>query len=115
VISYLEQLERDLVEAIDRRQAVRARRWRRLPRRRPGRAPVVAAVVALLAVAVVVVVVRPRAGEERPVGPPPGETVQPQAPAPIPPGTPLRLVGNLTRQDRTTWRGQARGPGGSAR
>lgn len=112
MIRYLEQLERDLADAIDRRQAEPARRRRRLPRRRPGWAPVAAAIIALLAIAVAIVGLRPRTDHERAVGPRPGATVRPQKHAPIPPGTPLRLVGNVTRVDSSTWRGQARGPGG---
>jgi hypothetical protein len=115
MIGYLEQLERDLVEAIDQRAAARAER-RRLPRRplrRPDWALVAAVAVAVLVLAIVIAVVRPGSGGhhagQRP--PPPTKKVH-HRPAPIPPGTPLRLVGLLTRVDRTTWRGQARGPGG---
>jgi hypothetical protein len=108
VIRYLDQLEGDLTEAIDRRNAGRAGRSRRRPRRRRDLSLVAAAAVALLAIAVVVVVLWPRAGDERAVTRPP---VRKERPAPIPPHTPLRLVGNVTRIDPTTWRGQARGPG----
>ena len=111
MIRYLEQLERDLVEAIDRSEAARSPRRREIPRLRPSWAGAAMAIAALLAVAIVVV--RPRADDERAVGPPPGATVAPQPRAPIPPGTALRLVGDVTRLDRATWRGAARGPGGA--
>ena len=114
MIGYLEQLERDLVEAIDRSEAMpaRSRRLRRL-RPRPDYRPAVAGLAAaLLAIALVVAVIRldaglPHAGP----APPPAQRSHPK-PAPIPPGTPLRLVGNVTRVGDSTWRGQARGPGG---
>jgi hypothetical protein len=110
VIRYLEQLERDLVEAVDRRNAgARSSRWRGRPRRRPDWSLVVTAAVVLVAIAVVFGISRVRQGEEHAVAPPP---VRKEHPAPIPPHTPLRLVGNVTRVDPTTWRGQARGPGG---
>jgi hypothetical protein len=107
MIGYLEQLERDLVEAVDRRETARARRWPR----RPTWMPLVTAVVAVLVIAVVVAVARPGSTEEHAVGPPPVGKKE-QQPSLIPPGTPLRLVGEVTRIDPTTWRGQARGPGG---
>jgi hypothetical protein len=110
MIGYLEQLEADLVEAVDRRNAARARPWWRRPRRRRDLSMLVAVAVALLAIAVVVAVVRSGARHERAVAPPPPGK---QRPVPIPPGTQLRLVGNVVRIDATTWRGQARGPGGA--
>ena len=115
MIGYLEQLERDLVEAIDRSEAMpaRGRRLRRLRPRPDWRRAVAGVAAALLVIALVVAVIRldvglPRAGP----APPPAQRSHPK-PAPIPPGTPLRLVGDITRVDESTWRGQARGPGGA--
>jgi hypothetical protein len=109
MIGYLDRLEADLVEAVDRRNAVRARPWWRRPRRRRDVSLAVAAAAALLAIAAVVLIVRAGAGHERAVAPPPHVR---HRPPPIPPRTPLRLVGNVARIGDTTWRGQARGPGG---
>jgi hypothetical protein len=102
MIDYLEQLERDLVEAVDRRDTApatrrpwRARRWR-------GRdwAPAVTTAVALLVIALALALV------EQTASPPDVEQGQPR------PVIPLRLTQDLTRIDPGTLRARARGPGG---
>jgi hypothetical protein len=96
VIDYLEQLERDLVDAVDRRQPAHAR-GRRLRRPRPGWRPVATAAAALVAIALVVALVDIG---ERTVAPPPGPIV-------------MQLDGTLTRIDPTTWQTSARGADGT--
>jgi hypothetical protein len=102
MIDYLEQLERDLVEAIDRRDAAPATRRHRRPRRWRGRdwAPAVTTTVALLAIALALALV------EQTVAPPDVEQGQPR------PVVPIRLTQDLTRIDPGTLRARARGPGG---
>jgi hypothetical protein len=99
VIDYLEQLERDLVDAVDRRQPAHAR-GRRLRRPRPGWRPVATAAAALVAIALVVALVDIGPDEERTVAPPPGPIV-------------MQLDGTLTRIDPTTWQTSARGADGT--
>jgi hypothetical protein len=108
MIDFLDLLERDLVEAIDRREGAPARR-RRPPR---VRIDLVAAVVALAAAIALVLVLGTRVDNER------GPAQHPATPAvtnvtPIPKGTGVRAVGALRRTGATTWSGPARGPGGS--
>jgi hypothetical protein len=115
VITYLDQLERDLVAAIDRREVGRSagRAWRR-------RAPAVrldlAAVAAIAVIALglaTVALLRPATNDQRAVQVPAPAPTTPSPPTVIGPRTPLRLVGALTQTSATTWSGDARGPGGS--
>jgi len=108
VIAYLEQLERDLVEAIERRQAAGSVPRRRIRRRRPRLSVVLAAALVLLAFGVAIVANLHRA--PTPVAPPP--FVHPR-PSPIPRGTELRVRGTLIRRAATSWSGVATGPGGA--
>jgi hypothetical protein len=119
VIAYLEQLEQDLVEAIDRREVTGEREaGRRLTGAAHSAARSLAPrpawlVVAALAIGIVVGVALVQSGmrDERAVQP------APSPPANVPPGNitvspTLRIFGNL-RLDGSTWRGQAQGPGGT--
>lgn len=102
MIDYLEQLERDLIDAVDRRAAHRRpdrrRRWR-LPGWTPGLA--MAAALVVIVVVVVVALAARRTDTERAV-------------APVAPSSPvtLTLAGDLMRLDATTWSVRGRGPGG---
>ena len=100
MIDYLEQLQRDLVEAIDRARPRPRRRRRPRPRRGRDWTPVATATAALLVIAVTVALVA------RTASPPEVEQAQPR------PAIPLRLTEDLTRIDATTQRARARGPGG---
>lgn len=122
MIAYLEQLEQDLVEAIDRREVLgrretgrlagAARRATRLLYPRPAWL-----VVAVLAVVIVAGAALLQTGsrEEPAVKPPPpvpDRTEEP--PAPINNvRSKLRIVGTLSF-DQTTWSGRASGPGGAS-
>jgi hypothetical protein len=108
MIGYLEQLERDLVEAIDRREtgAPAPRRTRR-PRLRP----ILAVLAAALILGTVVVVARRAAEQEVAVRPKP--TMTPEA-TPQPPARDFKLVGDLRRIGADAWQGRADGPGGPA-
>jgi hypothetical protein len=97
VIDYLERLERDLVDAVD----ARASRRRRLPRPRLVPTPGLAVAVAVLAVLVAAALLAGGRDRERTAVP-----TRPVAPVA------LRLAGDLTRVDATTWTARARGPGG---
>jgi hypothetical protein len=106
MIDYLAQLERDLAEAIDRRERVPAAR--RLPHLRPD----LVAAVAAIALALALVMVLGSRDE-----PTPQPVRQPTTPAitnpkPIPKGARLRISGGLRRTGPATWSGPARGPGG---
>jgi hypothetical protein len=106
MIDYLDELERDLVQAIDRRQGAAPRRI--FPRLRLD---FVAAAVALaLAIALVALIGSRDEQESEPVKQPTTATVT--NPKPIPKGTPLRVAGGLKRIGPNTWSGPARGPGG---
>lgn len=103
---FLDRLEHDLVEAIDRHEAADARgrytrRWRS-----PRWTPVLVAAAAIAVFVAVVVAVRSSVHEKPAVVSPPAQNT-PRPAAPIPPNTPLRLVGVVTRTDATTWRGAA--------
>jgi hypothetical protein len=99
VIDYLEQLERDLVDAVDRRAT-----QRRAPRpRRLASGPAWAIALALLAVVVATALVARGTERERTLPAQPGAPVT------------LRLAGDLTRLDASTWSARARGPGGIGR
>jgi hypothetical protein len=102
MIDYLEQLERDLVEAIDRRDAAPATRRHRRPQGWRGRdwTPAVTTAVALLVIALAVALV------EQTLAPPENEQGQPR------PVIELRLAGDLARVGPTTLQSRARGPGG---
>ena len=110
MIDYLEQLERDLVEAIDRREtgAPAPRRPRRL---RPLLRPIVAVLAAALILATVTVVARRAAEQDVAVRPQPTRT---PGPTPQPPARGVKLIGDLTRTGAGTWQGRADGPGGPA-
>jgi hypothetical protein len=101
MIDYLERLERDLVDAIERRDAAPARRRHRRPAWR-GRdwAPVVTTAVVLLVIAGAVALV------ERTTSPPELEQGGPR------PTVTLQLTEPLATSDHTTLRARARGPGG---
>jgi hypothetical protein len=101
VIRYLEQLEHDLVCAIEQPSPAR----RRLPRPRPQFLAVAAAVV--LAIVVVHAIARHERVDERSVEPAPTASA-----TPLPAGTPLRLVVGLDRSGPQEWTGSGRGPGG---
>jgi hypothetical protein len=105
MIDYLEQLERDLVEAIDERAS---RRRSRLVRRRL--VPLVGIAVAVL---VAVALGVPRLADDREVATPPTPTAAPTA-TPVPLGRSLRLAGTLARVGVRRWEGEATGPGGPA-
>jgi hypothetical protein len=106
MIEFLDELERDLVEAIDRRRRAPIHRPR-MPRLRLD----VAAAAAALAIAIaLVLVIGSRSERETPVKH--AATLTVPHPTPIPKGTPLRVVGGLKRVGPATWRGPARGPGG---
>jgi hypothetical protein len=109
MIDFLDQLERDLVEAIDRRHGAAARRRRRTPR-----IDVVAAAAAIAVAIAFVVVLGSR--PETPGAPVKHRTTPTPPPGkvkPIPKGTGVRTVGALARTRATVWSGPARGPGGS--
>jgi hypothetical protein len=111
MIDYLEQLERDLVEAIDRREAG-APAPRRPRRFHPRLGPIVAVLAAALMLGTVVVVVARRASErDVAVGPTP--TMTPGG-TPHPPTRGFTLIGDLRRVGADAWQGQADGPGGPA-
>jgi hypothetical protein len=102
MIDYLEQLERDLVDAIDRRDAAPARRRSRRPAWR-GRdwAPAVTTAILLLVIAGAVALV------ERTTSPPEVEQGQPR------PMVTLQLTEALAPiEPDVTLRARARGPGG---
>jgi hypothetical protein len=103
---FLDRLERDLVEAIDRREGAGARRRYPHPWRRPRWTSALGATAAIVAVVALVVLVRSGIHEKPAVVSPPAQNAQRHV-APIPPNTPLRLVGVVTRVDATTWRGAA--------
>jgi hypothetical protein len=100
--SYLEQLEQDLVEAIERRRAPRT-----LLRRGLRLWPFAAAAAAALLIALVVA--GHETGREEAVHPTP--TAAPR-PTPTTPGARFELRGRLTRVAAGAWRGEATGPGG---
>lgn len=103
MIDYLERLERDLVEAIDRGPATR----RRAPRLRLD---LVAAAAAVAAAIALVIALGSGREDERAVTRPATPTVA--NPRPLPKGTQFRLVGAVKRVGPTAWSGPARGPGG---
>jgi hypothetical protein len=107
MIEFLDHLERDLVEAIDRRQSTPTTR----PRRRLRVDLVGAAVAVALAIALVLLLGSRREKEE-PVRPPTTPTVT--NPAPVPKGTPLRIRGVVHSRGADRWEGRVPGPDGSA-
>lgn len=121
MIAYLEQLEQDLVEAIERREAIGQRQTgRRLTRARRSVAraltprPAWLVVAALALVVAGVALVQSGTRDEHAVRPPPN----PSPPATVPPGNitvspVLQISGDLIRIDAATWRGRAQGPGGT--
>jgi hypothetical protein len=122
VIPYLEQLEHDLVEAIDRREvlgrretgrlAVAARSATRLLYPRPAWLVVAALAVVIAAGAALL---QTGSREEPAVKPPtPAPNPVDEPPAPIKNVTSkLRISGTLSF-DGSTWSGPARGPGGAS-
>jgi hypothetical protein len=113
MIDYLEQLERDLVEAIDRREAGAAAP-RRPRRRRPRLRPIVAVLAAALLLGTVVLVVARRASEQdKDIAVRPKPTMTPGG-TPHPPTRGFKLIGDLKRVGADAWQGQADGPGGPA-
>jgi hypothetical protein len=105
MIDFLDQLERDLVDAIDRRERTR---W---PRRRRLRLELVAAVAAVgLAIALVLALGSQRQ-KEQPVTHPTTPTVT--NPSPLPKGIPLRIRGAVRRVGTERWQGTVPGPGGA--
>jgi hypothetical protein len=111
MIDYLEQLERDLVEAMERREQARGRQRARLRPGLPRLATAACALAALAALALLIALLPGRA-EHRTVTHPPARHHQP--PVHIPPRAPLRIVGTVRRVAPTAWQGEARGPGGVA-
>ena len=114
MIQYLEQLERDLVEAIDRREAGRSgfRTWKArvsIPRLDLA---VVAAIAALALGIATIALLNTGTHDQHPALPPPTKRGH-ERPTPIGPRTPLRLVATLSRVNTSTWSGPARGPGGA--
>jgi hypothetical protein len=106
MIDFLEQLERDLVEAIDHRETARA------PRRRRIRLELVAAAAALALAIALVLVLSSQREKEQPVTHPTTPTVT--NPKPVPKGTPLRIRGVVRRGGPKIWEGRVPGPDGSA-
>lgn len=108
MIEYLDQLEQDLVEAIQRRQAAGSPlRRRRIRAPRPRLGLVLATALALVALGLAIAANLRESPE--PVAPP---TPVHRGPAPIPAGTELRVRGTLPRLSVTSWSGAATGPGG---
>jgi hypothetical protein len=107
MIDFLQQLERDLVKAIDRREAAPAPR-----RRRRLRVDLVAAAAALAAAIALVLLLNSHKEKEEPVTHPTTPTVT--NPRPVPKGTPLQIRGNVRRVGSDTWTGRVPGPGGGA-
>jgi hypothetical protein len=106
MIEFLDQLERDLVEAIDRRETAPRRTRPRL------RLQLVAATAALAAgILLVLVLGSRREVENKAVERPATPTVTNAKP--IPKGTPLRISGRVSRTGPATWSGPATGPGGA--
>lgn len=104
MIRYLEQLEHDLVHAIEQRAPAR----RRLPRPRPRPRLVAAAAAVVLAIVLVGALARHDRVDERSVEP------APAVPATrLPAGMLLRLVADVSRSGTQEWTGPAHGPGGS--
>jgi len=117
MIEYLEQLERDLVEAIDRGEsAPRRRRFAGVsaPRLRlAGALPVAVVVVAVAAVISFVAVLGRNSPRHHVTKPPLAKHGHETAiPLPLAPHTAFRIVGIVHRVNATTWRGDARGLGG---
>jgi hypothetical protein len=120
LIAYLEQLEQDLVEAIERREAAGERAPGRLTGAAhsasrwltPRPAWLVAAALAVLIVAGVALV-GPGSRDERAVQPAPSPEVSANPPGTVLASPELRISGDLIQVDGTTWRGRARGPGGT--
>jgi hypothetical protein len=106
MIDFLEQLERDLVQAIDRRERAPARRRRRV------RVELVAAAVAVAIAIALVVALSSQPEKEQPVTHPTTPTVT--NPAPVPKGTRLRIRGTVRKVGPSTWSGRVPGPGGGA-
>jgi hypothetical protein len=122
VIAYLEQLEQDLVEAIDRREVLGQREAGRLARAARAATRLLYPRPAWLVVAALAVVIVAGAAllqmgsrEEPAVRPPtPAPNPVDELPAPIKNVTSkLRIAGTLTRLVGNTWAGRARGPGGT--
>jgi hypothetical protein len=113
VIGYLEQLERDLVEAIDRREP-HGTTQRVIRRGRPRMRTVAIALAALLAGVAIGIAIHAARDQGREIpAEPPKPTI---APTPTPPpnaGSPahLRFVGELVADGTRAWRGVAAGVG----
>lgn len=105
MIDFLDQLERDLVEAIDRRERSTG------PRRRRVRLELVAAGAAIAVALVLVFALGSQRTRERAVTHPTTPAVT--NPAPIPKGTPLRIRGAVRRVGAQRWQGSVPGPGGA--
>jgi hypothetical protein len=125
VIPYLEQLEHDLVEAIDRREVLGQREAGRLARAARSATRLLYPRPAWLVVAALAVVIVAGAAllqtgsrEEPAVRPPtPAPNPVDEPPAPINNVTSkLRIAGTLSLDDSvdTTWIGRASGPGGAS-
>jgi hypothetical protein len=104
MIDFLEQLERDLVEAIDRRETAR------LPRRRGLRIELVAAAAAVAVAIALVLVLNSQREKEEPVTHPTAPTVT--NPRPVPKGTPLHIRGVVRSLGAARWEGTVAGPDG---
>ena len=122
MISYLEQLEHDLVEAIDRREVLVQREAGRLAlAARSATRPLYPRPAWLVAAALAVVIAAGAAllqsgSREEPAikPPPPAPTPVNEPPAPIRNvNSRLHLAGDLSF-DGSTWRGRASGPGGAS-
>lgn len=122
MIPYLEQLEQDLVEAIDRRQVLSQPEAGRLARAARSATrllyprPAWLVVVALALVIVAGAALLQTGSREEPAVKPPTPAPNPvdEQPAPIKNvKSKLHISGNLTF-DGTTWSGRASGPGGAS-
>lgn len=107
MIDFLEQLERDLVEAVDRRQSAPAPRRRRLRLR----VDLVAAAAAVAFAVALVLLLGSQREKEEPVTHPTTPTVT--NPAPVPKGTPLQIRGVVHTRGPDRWEGRVPGPDGS--
>jgi hypothetical protein len=104
MIDFLDQLERDLVGAIDRREAAR------VPRRRRLRLELVAAGLAVALAVALVFVLSSQPEKEEPLTHPTTPTVT--NPRPVPKGTPLHIRGVVRSLGAARWEGTVAGPDG---
>jgi hypothetical protein len=104
MIGFLEQLERDLVGAIDKREAAH------VPRRRRLRVELVAAGLAVAIALALVLALGSRREKEEPVTHPTTPTIT--NPTPVPKGTPLHIRGVVRSLGANRWEGRVAGPDG---